>query len=220
MAPSSELHDADFDDRLERIDVFWEPIFGLRPLTLPIAYLDAVDESLVARLRRQERAALAEAYDQFHGAVRGLARRVVGDDAAAEDLVQEVFVALPRAILGFEGRSQLRTFLLSMVINHAKHHVRAAARRRALADRYGHTKRDAMVDGARVVEERELAWLLTRALDELPLEQRAAFVLLELEDRSASDAAEIAGVPEATMRTRLYHAKRKLRERLEEWGAR
>ncbi len=45
-------------------------------------------------------------------------------------------------------------------------------------------------------------------------------MLLELEERTSVEAAEIVGIPEATMRTRLFHAKRKLRERLEEWGMR
>lgn len=192
----------------------------MRTLTFPLTAVEAPDDSLVVRLRNQERAALAEAYDHFHGAVRGLACRVVGDDTVAEDLVQEVFIALPRAIQNFEGRSQLKTFLLSMVINRAKHHVRAAARRRALADRFGQVKSQAVLDGQGEVERNELAWLLTRALDELPMDQRAAFVLLELEDRSSAEAAEIVGVPEGTIRTRLFHAKRKLRERLEEWGVR
>ncbi len=59
---------------------------------------------------------------------------------------------------------------------------------------------------------------LTRALDTLPIEQRIAFVLCEVEERSSPDAAEIVGVPEGTLRTRLFHAKRKLREQLAREG--
>jgi RNA polymerase sigma-70 factor (ECF subfamily) len=191
-------------------------------LSLTLTYDDLAEpaDALVERLRRQERAALAEAFDAYHAPVRALARRVVGEDAAAEDLVQEVFVALPRAVQRFEGRAHLKTFLLSMVLNYAKHHVRAAMRRRALADRFGRVQSRSFVDGEQEVSRGELAWLLTRALDELPLEQRVAFVLMELEDRSSAEAGEIAGAPEATMRTRLFHAKRRLREQLEQWGVR
>lgn len=188
--------------------------------TSTLTFLDHEAQSLVERLRRNERAALAEAYDAHHVGARALARRVVGDEGLAEDLVQEVFLALPRAIHGFEGRSQLRTFVLSMVINHAKHYVRAAARRRAMAERWGREPRASLLDGESEASRAEIARLLERALDELPLEQRAAFVLLELEERTSVEAAEIVGVPEATMRTRLFHAKRKLRERLEAWGMR
>ena len=60
----------------------------------------------------------------------------------------------------------------------------------------------------------DLADALTCALDKLSLDQRVAFVLCEVEERSAKEAGEIAGAPEATMRTRVFHAKKKLREAL------
>lgn len=177
--------------------------------------------SLEDRLARGETAAIAEAYDRNHEHVRAFARRLVGDEAAAEDLVQEVFVALPRVIRRFEGGSSLRTFLTGVAINHARHHVRAAARRRAASERLlrdgvsGHAR-----DPEQLASERELAVLLSRALDALPIEQRVAFVLLEVEQLSAAEAAVATGAPEATMRTRLFHAKRKLREQLTREGAR
>ena len=69
-------------------------------------------------------------------------------------------------------------------------------------------------------ERKQLAEALTRALDTLPLDQRVAFVLCEVEERSSVDAARITGVPEGTMRTRLFHAKKKLRSELEKEGFR
>lgn len=184
-------------------------------------YLTAIDqerESLVDRLRRGERAALGEAFDAHHVAVRGLARRFVGHDGFAEDLVQEVFLALPRALAAFEGRSSLRTFLLGMVLNHARHHVRSAARRRAMVARYSEEAHKVSLDGVSEASRAEIAKMLERAMDELSIDHRTAFVLLELEERTSAEAAEIVGVPEATMRTRLFHAKKKLRELLTEWG--
>lgn len=190
----------------------------MKTSTLTFPALDHDGETLVDRVRFGERAALAEAFDAHHHAVRGLARRLVGNDGFAEDLVQEVFLALPRALSGFEGRSSLRTFLLSMVLNHAKHHVRSAARRRAMAERFSAEPRAVALDGVSEASRAEIARLLERAMDELTLEHRTAFVLLELEERTSVEAAEIVGVPEATMRTRLFHAKKKLRELLADWG--
>jgi hypothetical protein len=60
-------------------------------------------------------------------------------------------------------------------------------------------------------QRRELAESLTRALDQLPSEQRDALVLCEVEERSAKEAARIVGAKEATIRTRVFHAKKKLR---------
>ena len=59
-----------------------------------------------------------------------------------------------------------------------------------------------------------LAAALTRALDALPIEQRVAVVLCEVEGRTSVEAARVVGVPESTVRTRLMHARRKLAELL------
>jgi len=64
----------------------------------------------------------------------------------------------------------------------------------------------------------DLARELSRALDLLPLDQRVAFVLCEIEERTSKEAAHIVGAPEATVRTRLFHAKKKLRDELERRG--
>jgi len=61
---------------------------------------------------------------------------------------------------------------------------------------------------------------LARALDTLPLDQRIAFVLCDVEERTAAEAAELTDAPAATIRTRLHHARKKLREALEKEGFR
>jgi RNA polymerase sigma-70 factor (ECF subfamily) len=178
------------------------------------------ESELLLRLMRAERAAVGEVYDAHHGAVRAFARRLVGEPSAAEDLVHEVFVSLPKATKNFRGQSSLRTFLISIAVNHARHHVRSAARRRAAFGRLESEPAPAVTDPERVTEQKQLAEALGRALDALPLDQRVAFVLCEVEERTSGDAARIVGVPEGTMRTRLFHAKKKLRAELEREGFR
>jgi RNA polymerase sigma-70 factor (ECF subfamily) len=180
------------------------------------------DESrLLERLRSGDVAAVGEAYDLHQTSVQALARRLTGDAAAAQDLVHEVFVALPRAVRSFRHDSSLRTFLLSMAVNHARHHLRAAARRRAAMDRFSRESESGPTPGEEAgALQRELGRELSRALDTLPLDQRVAFVLCEVEERTSREAAEIVGTPEATIRTRVFHARRKLREELERRGMR
>jgi RNA polymerase sigma-70 factor (ECF subfamily) len=183
--------------------------------------IDAQDEaSLVDRLLGGDADAVGEVYDLYQTTVNAFARRLVGDAAAAQDLVHEVFIVLPTAMRRFRGESSFRTFLLSIAVNHARHHLRAAARRRAAMDRFSteldHGRRD---DGPeRHAERRDLARELSRALDALPIDQRVAFVLCEIEERTSVEAAEIVGVPEETVRTRLHYAKKKLREELTRRG--
>ena len=180
---------------------------------------DARTASLVERLAQGDESALHEVYFQQHARLRQFALRLVGDTAAADDLVHEVFVKLPRAIKRLAPGASLRSFLIGMAANRAKHHVRAAARRRKLATRLG---REPLADGTRPdeIERRQLAQALVAALDELPLDQRAAFVLCEVEERSSADAAAVVGVNDSTLRGRLFHAKRKLRLLLSAWERR
>ncbi len=178
---------------------------------LPLLH-PAVEDPLACRIAAGEHRAIAEAYELHQHAVRGFARRLVGDESVAEDLVHEVFITLPSAMKGFRHASSLRTFLVSIAANHARHHVRAAARRRAALTRLGEEPREPDLstpeDG---VTRKRLAATLSRALDDLPVEQRLAFVLCAVEERSSSEVARIVRAPEATVRTRLHHAKKKLR---------
>jgi RNA polymerase sigma-70 factor (ECF subfamily) len=174
--------------------------------------VDDASQALLARLQRADASAITSVYQQHHQAVRVFAQRLVGDVDAAEDLVQDVFVALPRAVTRFRGECALRTFLVSIAVNHAKNHVRAAARRRAALARLAREPEPGSADPHRDAERRQLGDRLMLALDALPLEQRVAVVLAEIEDRTSTEIATIVGAPEGTVRTRIFHAKRKLRE--------
>lgn len=68
----------------------------------------------------------------------------------------------------------------------------------------------------RALHGRDLARALAEALDGLPIDQRLAFVLCEVEERSAKEVAELTNTTEATVRTRVFRAKAKLREALDE----
>lgn len=182
--------------------------------------MEGGEPDLAERLRAGARAALAEAYDLHHDALRTFARRLVGDPLEAEDLVHETFLALPRAMRSFRGDAPLRTFLVGIAANLARHHVRAASRRRALHARSSEGEATPVPTPEGNTQRRELAEALVRALDELPFEQRVAIVLCEIEEMTSAEAARITGAPEATVRTRIFHAKKKLREILSTRGVR
>jgi RNA polymerase sigma-70 factor (ECF subfamily) len=168
--------------------------------------------SLAMRLQEGEIAALAEAYTLYHRPLRAFTQRLLGDEASAEDLVQETFVALPRAMARYDGSCALQTFLIAIAANRARHHIRASARRRSALTRL---RQEVSAPHPATPEERVedecLAATLFSLLDELSVDHRIALVLCEIEDRSSLEAAAILGVSAATVRTRLWHAKRKLR---------
>jgi RNA polymerase sigma-70 factor, ECF subfamily len=184
-------------------------------LELPFAPVEHVRDdarSLVGRLRAGDVAALGEAYDAHHAHMHSFARRLLGDDAAAADLTQDTFMALGDAIKRFSGDASLRTFLVSIAVNRARHHVRAAARRRSATVRFGEAPQAPMATPEDELERSRLAATLTRALDALPLDQRVAFVLCDVEERTSVEVAAIVGASETTVRARVWHARRKIRE--------
>lgn len=158
--------------------------------------------------------AIVALYVEHGAALRAFARSLIGDPQSAEDLVHDVFVCLPKALCGYRGDGGMLSFLRGMAINHARHHVRAAMRRRAAMDRLAHEAEQASNLAPQLIEQRALSRRLSAALDALPLHMRVAFVLCEVEELSSAEAAQIIHVPAATVRTRVARAKERLRKLL------
>lgn len=175
-------------------------------------------DSLAERLAHGEHEAVVETYRAHHVQVRAFAQRLVGDAMIAEDLVHEVFVALPESMKRYRGDCSLRGWLVAIAVRHAQHHVRAAQRRRAAEGRMALEPRDAPHTPDAELERAELARLLTQALDALPLDQRVAFVLCEVEERTSAEVARMLDENDATIRSRVFHAKKKLRNALARGG--
>lgn len=176
------------------------------------------EEDFQERVRRGDAQAIAAVYDQHHRALCSFAFRLLDDEGAAEDLVQDVFVALPGLAHKLAPKASVRSFLLGIAANRARHHVRAAVRRRHAVERLAREPRAAVESPERVAERRSLACALAHAMATLPLEQRTTFVLSEVECYNHQEVAQILGIPEATVRTRLFYARRKLREALAKAG--
>lgn len=174
---------------------------------------DAAELALVERLRNAEPAAVEQLYRAQHAALRAYAQRLIGDPSAAEDLVHDVFVQLPRLLARFRADSGLRTFLFGVATRLSRRHVATAARRRRILAEGAEHDAQATTPEHELLQKQRLA-RLHAVLDGMPLRQRAAFVLCELEERSAREAAEILGVPEATVRTRCFHARQHVQRAL------
>ena len=169
-------------------------------------------------LERGEEAAVARLYNEHHQAVRAFVRRLLSSSAEVEDLVHDVFVAAPTAFRNYRGDGSVRSFLFSMAVHHVSHHLRASTRRRTWLDRFrfAPVHPPAPTTPEAHSQRRELAERLQRALETLSFDHRTAIVLCEVEDLSSVEAAGVLGVPEGTVRTRLHHAKKKLRAIFEE----
>lgn len=199
--------------RSRGLDTFSEM---MAPPLDPASVAEVPDAAL---LREGDLTALGQVYDDHHHAVRTFARRLIGEEAA-EDLVHDTFLTLPKALRRWNGDGSLRTFIIGVAINHARHYVRGRARRRLAMARFAAEPEPKTRSQEDESEQRRLAALLLRALDTLSFDHRTTFVLCEVEERSSPEAAQILGIPEATVRTRLHHARQKLRIALEREGLR
>lgn len=179
------------------------------------------EESIVRALAGGDPIAIGLAYDRYAERGRRLARHLLGNESLAEDAVQDAFSELPKASRSYRGESSFETFVMAVVLNRARTLHRSAARMRARDSRaLSERELTASTTPEREVSQRQLAAALYEAMDSLPEDQRLAFVLCELEEHTSVEAAEILGAKEATIRTRLFHARRTLRSNLEKRGIR
>jgi RNA polymerase sigma-70 factor (ECF subfamily) len=177
------------------------------------------DEELLSSLCDGRVEGVARAYDRWHQRVRVLARRLLADEAASEDVVQETFVALGPAARRFRGEVSLERFVLAIAVKRSRRHLRTTTRRRRQLAGLALENPPEQRDPEHHAYRRQLAGRLAGALDLLPAAQRVAFVLCEVEEMTALEASHLIGAPEATVRTRLFHARRRLRDLLSEEGA-
>jgi len=148
---------------------------------------------------------------------------VLKDRAEAEEVVQEAYLKAFAGISRFSGESTLATWLTRIVINEAISRLRAAKRRKkaleeeglAILDDYRERLAPSLVAAPEEsVMRRELAGLLERAVARLPDLFRTVFVLHEIEGLSAEEVGASLGIPVETVRTRLFRARRRMRDDL------
>ena len=178
-----------------------------------LAYLS--DEALVALVARSDEVALAELYDRFGRVAYGLARRILRDDALAEDAVQEGFLAAWRSAARFvPERAKASTWILTLVHRRAVDLVRREERRRAESLEETTEAAGAATD--------EAVWLryererVQKALATLPDQQREALELAYYGGFTQSELAEKLGQPIGTIKSRMFTGLSRLRDLLVE----
>lgn len=172
-------------------------------------------------MKRGEPGCLAEFFDLWADRLYGLALRLLGDPAGAEDVVQEAFVKLMAGASRIEGRSRLATWLYRVVYNAAMDRLRVQRREVPVPEEGDGTALPApsvLVDfrlsPEAALHDAELRRALDSAIAELPPALKAAFLLRDVEGLSTADAAEALGVSDTNLKVRLHRARLQLRERL------
>jgi RNA polymerase sigma-70 factor (ECF subfamily) len=162
--------------------------------------------------------ALAEVLDRHRALICRLARQTVGADADLEDVIQDALVAIATSLSRFRGECKLSTWVASVTVRTALRH--ASRRRRSEArttplDAGGEVEALAGSQGdepGRTLEAKEFRACLQSAIDRLPPDQRAVVALRHVEGLALQEIAKALGTPIGTVKSRLHHARRSLRE--------
>lgn len=167
------------------------------------------DEVLKWRFRRGSREALARIYEKYVHLLLSVAMGLLNDPHEAEDVVQDVFVSFARHAGSFGLRGSLKAYLAASVVNRARDRVRRERSRQRLIDGRP-TPTDASEPEQPLVYS-ERCERLSRALAELPYEQRETVVLKIKNDMRLKDIARLQGVSVSTVHGRYRYGMEKLR---------
>ena len=172
---------------------------------------DASDEALVARVAQNDRRALQLLFGRHRQRVYRFALRLVGNDATAEDIVSEVFLELWRRAASFKRRAQLSTWLLAITRNKALSALRARVDQ-PLDDATAEAMPDPAITAEESLQASERSALLRPCLERLSPAHREIIDLVYYHEKSVDEVAAIVGVPAATVKTRMFYARKRLAE--------
>jgi RNA polymerase sigma-70 factor, ECF subfamily len=168
------------------------------------------DTILIERLAAGDKLAMQALFARHRTSIyRWLLR--VSNETLAEDLLSEVFLDVWRQAGRFEGRSSVSTWLISI----ARFKALSARRRRTeaeLDEKIETTVADPANDPEAALQEKNRGDLLRRALTRLSPEHREIIDLVYYHDKSVDECAHILGIPAATVKTRMFYARKKLAE--------
>ena len=174
------------------------------------------DEALLAACATGDAAALGALFDRFNDAVyRFAARLATTDDLARDDLVQGTFLEIARTAHAFRGTSTVKTWILGVAANVARHTLRGERRRRVHQARYLERLSAAPMLVDDQVDRRMLMARIAEALAELPRDQQVAFMMCDLEQLPGAEVARVLEIPEGTLWRRLHTARKAMRAALE-----
>jgi RNA polymerase sigma factor (sigma-70 family) len=182
------------------------------------------DENLMVRFGRGEAAAFEFLYRRHESRVFRFLRRNVRNEAAANDLMQEVWFAVVRGAANYQPTAKFTTWLFTIAHNRTVDMIRANHRLQSLdagddADPGASSPLERLADSPKLeplaqVQSQDEAAALLNAVAQLPAEQRSAFLLQAEGDLSVEEIADATGSSFETVKSRLRYARAKLRQLL------
>ena len=175
------------------------------------------------KLRAGDRLEFSRMVEAYSSRLYRLALKMLGNQQDAEDVLQETFIKAFRHLSGFDGRSSISTWLYRIAANEAlmmmrKKHLPTISLDEPLEGDEGASEPLQIVDWCCIPEHElineEARQQLDKAVQNLPPNLRMAFLLRDIEDLSTQEAADVLGLSENALKTRLSRARLRLREEL------
>lgn len=171
---------------------------------------------LLDRLRRGDHDAFEELVRTYQHRVFAVAARMLTSRAEAEEVAQEVFLRVHRAVGEFRGDARLSTWLYAITSRLCLNRLATAERRRPRAGEEAlAVVASGEADAAARLERLELEQALHQAIDALPEDRRIVVVLRDLEGLSYEEISEVLDLEPGTVRSRLHRARTDLKDKLE-----
>ncbi len=179
---------------------------------------DIPDHELARRARKDDRV-FEEIVRRYYNDVYRICAYFTRDREEAWDLAQDTFVKAHRAIGTFRGDASLKTWLLRIASNRAKDHLKKRSLRTVpLEDWHSNSVQHSDPDPSQRAHGKELGQALELALDKLSAKHRLAITLREFEGLSYEEMATVMKCRVGTVMSRLHHARKYLRQHLEDLG--
>ncbi len=175
------------------------------------------DEALIGRIAAGDKLAMQVLFARHHVRVYRFVLRLVKDQTAAEDLISEVFLDVWRQANRFESRSAVSTWLLAI----ARFKALSSLRRQPdepLDEEMVAAIEDPGDDPEATVQKKNKSEILRQCLTTLSPEHREIIDLVYYHEKSVEEVAEIVKIPEATVKTRMFYARKRLSELLKAAG--
>jgi RNA polymerase sigma-70 factor, ECF subfamily len=175
------------------------------------------DETLLGLIAKGDRNAVRLLFVRHNLRIYRFILRIVGNEMAAEDLVNEVFIEVWHSAARFESRSQVTTWILGI----ARFKALTAQRRRPaerLDDDVAESIEDSSDNPEVLAQKADRSAVLQACLKQLSNAHRQVIDLIYYHEQSIEEVARIIGVPENTVKTRAFHARKRLAELIEARG--
>jgi RNA polymerase sigma-70 factor (ECF subfamily) len=179
---------------------------------------EASDETLILSIARRDKRAMQVLFARHNVKVYRFISRLIGNASPAEDIVSEVFLNVWRRADSFETRSRVSTWLLAIARNKAL----AALRRGPPTQLDDDIWRPAIVDLAddpeTTVNRKNRSAIIRKCLEQFSPAHQEIIDLVYYHEKSVKEIAQIVGIPEGTVKTRLFHAGRRVADLLKKAG--